>query len=846
MAGNIIRLKPLEFAHILNLNTNITYLETGPKSLILQENQIVVYGPSPFIVIPPGHYCKIISPAKLPVPYEQQAELKFGQEEVRFHQEPFPLYPGEELAHSFRSNYKMAIIKLPVVPSCKALKLQALVSFDDNGVERVAGEEWQIEGPRTYYPRPECKNLGIVEPCVILLGTALRLKAKQDLVDKNGKERMTGEEWLQRKPGSYLPGAYEEVLEIVKGITLTMHEALHMTAQRKLIDGLGKTRVCGEDWLVTSEDSQLYIPEVGEVIVEQKSRTVLKRDQYAVVLNPVDKSGKQQLGKRELRKGQTSFFLKPGEQLENGIQNAYLLEDNEALILSAAYAFTDTTGEEPVERSPGDVWMITGPQVYIPSVEVVVKVKRTPLALGKNEGIYVQNTKTGKVRTILGPTAYLLTENETYWPKPLSPIVEKMLAHGGCWGEGDIRKLAYFESSVDQCYATGKRDPIRIISYRVPPNAAVQVYDHQQQSARVVFGPNLVILEPAEEFNVLSLSAGKPKKQNALMSLAIMLGPDYITDIIEVETLDHARLSIKYAANNKFECIPGDKESEKKLFSVPDYVGFATKNIASRIRGCVARTSFDEFHRYSTKIVKEAVFGVDEKGCTRNALTFTENNMTVTNIDVQSIEPVDSHMRDSLLKSVQLAIEISTQSIELAASHEAAKNEQTARGKLEKNKLDNEKAAEDARRHLYELRAITAAVESSGHAKAEAEAQAEKSLIEGRSAIEAATLKTKAEEIEENAKLESLQKHRASEISYMKKMNELDIHKAKELARISATKSHDLVSSIGSETIKQIADAGPIAQMEMLKAIGLRSTIITDGSTPLNLYQGGNGLIHQM
>lgn len=57
------------------------------------------------------------------------------------------------------------------------------------------------------------------------------------------------------------------------------------------------------------------------------------------------------------------------------------------------------------------------------------------------------------------------------------------------------------------------------------------------------------------------------------------------------------------------------------------YVTFTIFNLASRIRGCVARTSFDEFHRYSTKIVKEAVFGVDEKGCSRNALTFTENNM---------------------------------------------------------------------------------------------------------------------------------------------------------------------------------------------------------------------------
>lgn len=34
----------------------------------------------------------------------------------------------------------------------------------------------------------------------------------------------------------------------------------------------------------------------------------------------------------------------------------------------------------------------------------------------------------------------------------------------------------------------------------------------------------------------------------------------------------------------------------------------------------------------------------------------------ITNIDVQSIEPVDQQMRDSLSKSVQMAIEISTKS----------------------------------------------------------------------------------------------------------------------------------------------------------------------------------------
>ncbi len=39
----------------------------------------------------------------------------------------------------------------------------------------------------------------------------------------------------------------------------------------------------------------------------------------------------------------------------------------------------------------------------------------------------------------------------------------------------------------------------------------------------------------------------------------------------------------------------------------------------------------------------------------------------ITNIDVQSIEPVDQHMRDSLMKSVQMAIEISTKLVQLSS-----------------------------------------------------------------------------------------------------------------------------------------------------------------------------------
>ena len=75
-------------------------------------------------------------------------------------------------------------------------------------------------------------------------------------------------------------------------------------------------------------------------------------------------------------------------------------------------------------------------------------------------------------------------------------------------------------------------------------------------------------------------------------------------------------------------------------------------------------------------------------------------------------------------------------SIEASASHEAERIEQAARGELERQKILNEKEAEKERTHMYELQAMTAAVESCGQAKAEAQAQAERSLIECHSEIE--------------------------------------------------------------------------------------------------------------
>jgi major vault protein len=839
MADKIVGIGPYQYVHILDVNTNITSLKVGPQNLVLSENQKLIKTAAPFVKIPPGSYCVVVHPldGRKAIEEGKPYPLRFGYREVRLTDvSPFPLFPGEELEGKVS-----AIKKLPVIQENQAIHLLASMEYEDEeGVVRQPGEQWQIKGPRTYIPVPEVEIVGITRPSIIGPNEALRIKAKADFTDGDGEEHYLGQEWLVRTEGSYLPGVYEQVVRTERALTLTLNKALHIRAEDSYTDQFGKKRKIGDEWLVTCKDTTSYIPDVTEDIIEHVDLIVLKPQQYGVVSCPVGKNGKPQLGVKELRKGPMTFFLHPGENMEAGIQPAYILSADEAIVLTAVEEFDDIVAKKKIHRLPGEKWMIVGPLDYIPPVEVQVEETRKAIPLNKNEGVYVRDLNTGQVRCEMGPQAYLLKANEELYKKDLTPLVEEILKNGGGLGSEDVRKIAYFDNSVDVSFKKG-RDKTRVVAYRCPSNCAVQVYNYREKTARVIFGPDLVVLGPHENFNVLSLSAGKPKKENALKTICLMLGPDYISDIIEVETSDHARLKVSYAMNNFFRFTPDDDKSAAALFNVPDFIGFACREVASRVRGMVARIPFEEFHRHSSEIIRQAVFGKDEKGEVKPILVFSANNLVISGIDVHTIEPKDLHMKDSLAKSVQMAIEISTKSIERSAAHEAARMEQEAKGLLERQKLLNEKSAEEERNNLLEIQSITAAVESTGQAKAEAQAQAERLIIEGQSAIEIAQLKAEANRIELECELESQEKMQKGELEFLRQMNELEIEKARELGQVEVSKLASQVEAIGSNTIKTVALSGPESQGQMLAALGIQSVLLTDGKSPLHLYHGSSG-----
>uniref|UniRef100_A0A3B5QWM1 Major vault protein n=1 Tax=Xiphophorus maculatus TaxID=8083 RepID=A0A3B5QWM1_XIPMA len=763
--SSIIRIPPHHYIHVLDQNTNIARVEIGPLTYIRQDNERVLFPPVRMIMVPPRHYCVVSNPVARDddneVLFDQsgQAKLRHADLEIRLTRDPFPLYPGEEIQQD--------VTPLQIVYPDTALRLQALLDFEDEGrVKRVAGDEWLFEGPGTYIPRKEVVVLETIKATVIRENQAIRLRARKEGKDRGGVQRVTGEEWLVSKVGAYLPGAHEEVIDIVNAFILTDKKALHVRALRPFKDAGGRERRTGEEWLVTMADREAHVPSVAEEVVGVVNVTTLSSRQYCVILDPVGADGKPQLGQKKVVKGERSFFLQPGEELENSIQSVYVLSEEEGLVLRALMQESAKRSRRSgILRRPGDRWMLRGPLEYVPLASVEVLLTQRAIPLDENEGIYVRDIKTGKVRAVIGHT-YMLNQDEELWEKELPANVEALLAT--------------------------RRDPLADRSSRHGGEDG-----RPRDKTRAVLGAFGWCSDPR-------------------WPSACCWGPT---------------------------SIPAEPAVAAALFSVPDFVGDACKAIASKIRGAVASVQFDDFHKNSNRIICSAVFGFDEKLAVRPSLRFAQNNLVISSVDIQSVEPVDQRTRDALQKSVQLAIEITTNSQEAAARHEAERLEQEARGKLERQKITDQAEAERARKELLELEALSASVESTGAAKAEAQSQAEAARIRGEAAVNEAKLKAEAQRIEAEAELQRLAKAREQELSYKKELDRLEVEKQERLSQLDSQRFRQMMESLGSDTLKEIARAGPELQVKMLQSLGLKSTLITDGSSPINLFTTANGLL---
>ncbi|KAF5218546.1 hypothetical protein C3747_283g12 [Trypanosoma cruzi] len=831
MDSRVVRLEPYEYVHILDNNTcKVTLLE-GPCCITLLDHLVNLHkNAQQHIVIPPNHYCEVRNPVVLS-PDGGEPTYRMGHREVRLSQPPFPLYPGE-LASDLKP--------MRILTSKEAIIVRALEDhttteeFTGKTVQRIAGEQWLVKGPGAYVPRVDEEVLRRVVPLLLSANEYIQLCAMADFKEPDGTARRVGEKWNLLTQGVFFPGPYTKQEPVKKGITLSPTLALHVRAVHSFYDTrFGIQRCLGDRWLVTHDEVALFLPTEDEDPETTVPLTIVGQQQYCILLRTVQ-DGVVHDGKRKLLKGPCSFFLKPGESLQdNEVKDAYLIGDHEALLVEAVSSFAE---EDDTWREVSSRWLVSGPCSYIPPLDVCVVERRERLLLTGSQGVYVRNVRTGMVRAVHGQ-AIMLAADEILWEKPISPLVHRLL-QADTFSVYDAGALK--SASEKEPYASHK-----VIFYKVPHNALVRLYDSSTNTSRVEEGPAALFLAPNEEFTPISLSGGRPKASNRIHSLCLFLGPDFMADVIEVETLDHARLMLHLAYNWEFDTT--DMERIKKIaFELPDFVGKACNTLANRIRAAIASESFEEFHRNSSSLIRQAIFrsylGTTEMR--EDGLYFPVNGLLITNVDVQSVEPVEPNTRDALKKSVQLAVEIITQSQENEASHQAMLLEQEARGTLELQ-IMKDKASEEAERvTLLQVTAENTAIELSGSSRAQTLAESEARLVELQAELDVTPNRCRALEFMTDAELDLQRERMEIEISHRRAMNDLAVQKAKALADIEATKVEKIFSALGRGTVTAIARAGPELKAKLLQALGLKGFLVTDGTSPINLLGMANCMVH--
>lgn len=150
----------------------------------------------------------------------------------------------------------------------------------------------------------------------------------------------------------------------------------------------------------------------------------------------------------------------------------------------------------------------------------------------------------------------------------------------------------------------------------------------------------------------------------------------------------------------------------------------------------------------------------------------------------------------------------------------------------------------------------------------------------------------------QDSELARLCKAREQELNYKKEMDRLEVEKQQKLAEIESQRFKQLMENLGTDTLKEMARAGPelqvselkniwmanehlsmgafashfewmwrvnrlyvfnilsvgyitiyltciffFLQVKLLQSLGLKSTLITDGSSPINLFTTANGLL---
>ncbi len=289
---------------------------------------------------------------------------------------------------------------------------------------------------------------------------------------------------------------------------------------------------------------------------------------------------------------------------------------------------------------------------FFPTESLEVKDIVFAIPLAEKEGIYVRDIETGRITTIAGPCSYL--------PDPTRALViERRLAP---------ELLALYGIHPDA------RE--RALSIYIPPSYAVLVIAKNKRE--VVKGPVTRILAFDEELEILRLSTGRPKSDEALLPTCFLqIEGNKVSDVVRVKTADHVELEIALSYRVSFVTQGAEATDAARWFHVKNYVGLLCDHLGSILRAAARAARIDAFHSSSTEILRSAILGEKHGESPREGRTFEENGMWVYDVEVLDVRILDQDVK-KLLEGAQRAgivSEVNRRQEELRLSSEKLKEE---------------------------------------------------------------------------------------------------------------------------------------------------------------------------
>jgi major vault protein len=475
----------------------------------------------------------------------------------------------------------------------------------------------------------------------------------------------------------------------------------------------------GKLLVIRGTDVSFYIPPTGLSVVPDatgvyvRDALTLERLEYCIL---VDEDGN-----KRYERGPQVVFPEPTELFveQKGQRKFRAIELSELHGLHIKVIAPYSEGGKDFKE--GDELFITGKEtaIYYPReehslIQVDGRDRHVAVAIPVGEGRYVVDRTTGVIRVVRGPAMFL--------PNPIHEVlVKRVLSDRECatWYPGNATVLAHNKALRAGAEAPPKALPETrraslVLDTRfdgaprivVWVGYAVMVVDPRGQR-RVVTGPATVLLEYDETLEVLGLSGGTPKTPDKRIETVFLRTiNNRVSDRCTVETSDHVAITLQYAMRVGFG---GDPQ---RWFEVEDYVQLLCDHVRSLLRAAVKRRSVDDVYANIVEVVRDAVLGVGSDGAARPGLSFKENGMHVSDVEILDVTIGDEDIAEMLGEAQRQAVEEgiglvrARRGLELVKQREQitrATAEEEAATRKRKAELELEASAERLRAMLTDL-----------------------------------------------------------------------------------------------------------------------------------------------